>query len=410
MKAQPIVDYLSANGAKLLRDAQGAIALPSISPSLPGKEYSAQLWDWDTLWSSIALFRLADLQGDPAFHDRLTRHVKGSLLTFLAHQTPEGRIPLVIFPVTPPNVGLRLDAPNHQNQAKPVFAQLALLLADRTGGVEFLRPHFDRLLRFYDSWYLANMSKAGLFVWGDDVCIGNDNDPTTYGRPYFSSANLLLNCLFYQELGAAMTLARRLGRSQAEQDGLAARRQSLGDAIQRNCWDERDAFYYTADIQVVDRRSELLPGLPQGMSTSWQALPLRIQTFTGFLPLWCGLATPAQAERLLARNWFADDRLRGAWGVRSLGRLEPMYSMAASSNPSNWLGPVWIIASYLVWKGLVAYGYTRAADALATSTVRLLNKSLAETGSLNEYYDPDTGAALSHQGFMDWDMLVLEMI
>ncbi len=394
----------------MLREPQGAIALPSISPSLPGKEYSAQLWDWDTLWTSTALFKLADFMADPAFSARLTRHVEGSLLTFFQHQRREGRIPLVINPVMPPDGGLRMDAPNHQNQAKPVFGQLALLLADRTGSAEFLRPHFEPLLRFYESWYLGNMSKPGLFVWGDDVCIGNDNDPTTYGRPYFSSANLLLNCLFYQDLGAALTLAQRLGRPAAEQASLAARRQALGDAIQRHCWDERDAFYYTADVQVVDRRSELLPGIPQGMATSWQVLPLRIQTFTGFLPLWCGLASPAQAARLLERNWFADDRLRGAWGVRSLGRQEPMYSMVASGNPSNWLGPVWIIANYFVWKGLVAYGQTQAADALASDTVRLLVKSLAETGSLNEYYHPDTGAALSHPGFMDWDMLVLEMI
>jgi len=29
---------------------------------------------------------------------------------------------------------------------------------------------------------------------------------------------------------------------------------------------------------------------------------------------------------------------------------------------------------------------------------------------LNEYYHPDTGTALSHKGFMDWNLLVLEMI
>jgi len=408
--ARPIVEYLAVNGAKLLRNPQGAIALPSVSPSLPGKEYSAQLWDWDTLWTSVALFRLADITDDSAFLAQVTRHVTGSLLTFLAHQTPEGRIPLVINPEMPSNEGLRFDAPNHQNQAKPVFAQLALLIADRTGTTEFLRPCFAGLLRFYDSWYLGNLSQAGLLVWGDDVCIGNDNDPTTYGRPFFSSANLLLNCLFYQDLGAAAILAARMERPPAEQQQIAARRLALGKAIQRHCWDPRDAFYYTVDVQVADRRSELLPGIPQGMATDWSTVPLRIQTFTGFLPLWCGLATPDQAAQLLARNWFADDRLRAQWGVRSLGRHETMYSLVASGNPSNWLGPVWIIASYLVWKGLVAYGEQRAADALATATVRLLAKSLAETGSLNEYYHPDTGAALSHHGFMDWDMLVLEMI
>jgi hypothetical protein len=35
---------------------------------------------------------------------------------------------------------------------------------------------------------------------------------------------------------------------------------------------------------------------------------------------------------------------------------------------------------------------------------------LAANGSLNEYYHPDTGLALSHKGFMDWNLLVLEMM
>lgn len=35
---------------------------------------------------------------------------------------------------------------------------------------------------------------------------------------------------------------------------------------------------------------------------------------------------------------------------------------------------------------------------------------LDTNGSLNEYYHPDTGAALSHKGFIDWNLLVMEMI
>ncbi len=74
--------------------------------------------------------------------------------------------------------------------------------------------------------------------------------------------------------------------------------------------------------------------------------------FTGFLPLWCGIASQEQAAELVKINYVADDRLRARWGVRSLSSRETMYSMAFSSNPSNWLGPVWIIENYVVWKGL----------------------------------------------------------
>jgi putative isomerase len=87
-----------------------------------------------------------------------------------------------------------------------------------------------------------------------------------------------------------------------------------------------------------------------------------------------------------------------------------MYSLAFSSNPSNWLGPVWIIVNYLVWKGLVDYGYAAEAHELASVTVRMLAVDLKRRGSLNEYYHPDTGASLSHAGFLDWNLLVAEMM
>lgn len=160
----------------------------------------------------------------------------------------------------------------------------------------------------------------------------------------------------------------------------------------------------------MDRRAELIPTVKRGMAMSWQALPLRIQTFTGFLPLWCGIADGEHAAALVRANYLADDRFRAEFGVRSLTSREAMYSMDFSSNPSNWLGPVWIIVNYFVWKGLTKAGFHHEADALRDKTVRLLAGDLDANGSLNEYYHPDTGAALSHKGFMDWNLLVLEML
>lgn len=405
---QQLIAYFSVNAAKLLRPPEGWLKYPSIAPSLPGKAYSAQLWDWDTLWTSRGLFRLANLTGNRDLHGQISDHVKGSLLNFLDHQSADGRIP---FLMTADDEVPRLskgNVPDYANQAKPVLSQLALLASEETGSAQWVAPVFDRLLRFYDSWARHNQHSSGLFVWGDDVSIGNDNDPTTFGRPFFSSANLLLNCLFYQDLKAAETLAKQLGRK--EQMDIAQRRDALGSAIQRECWDPRDAFYYTADVQCKDRRSELIPGVPQGMSMSWSTLPLRVQVFTGFLPLWCGLATSEQAKLLVQRNYIADDRLRSNYGVRSLSRLETMYSMARSGNPSNWLGPIWIIVNYLAWQGLDAYGFSGLANDLADKTIDLLATGFARDGSLNEYYHPDTGASLSHEGFMDWNLLVLEML
>ena len=407
--ADALIQYFAAVAPQLLRAPAGILKHPSVAPSLPGKEYSTNLWDWDTLWTSQGLFRLAEMQHDEPFRQKLCDHVSGSLLNFLEHASPGGQIPIMMTAEDPDPFRILGANSTSRNQAKPVFGQLALLASNQRGDAQWLAPHFDAILRFYDSWDQHNSSPIGLLVWGDDVAIGNDNDPTTFGRPFFSSANLLLNCLFYQDLLASAELARRLSRP-ADHDRLSRQAEELAHRVQKFCWDPRDSYYYTVDVQCIDRRAELIRTVPRGMDMSWSCLPMRIQMFTGFLPLWCGIAPLENAQQLIAANYLADDRLCAPWGVRSLSARESMYSMAFSSNPSNWLGPVWIIVNYFAWKALQRYGYKKEADALAGKTLLLLASDLKANGSLNEYYHPDTGAALSHKGFIDWNLLVLEMI
>ncbi|HKV82247.1 MAG TPA: trehalase family glycosidase [Candidatus Sulfotelmatobacter sp.] len=404
-----LLQYFAECAPKLLRGPAGILKHPSVAPSLPGKAYSTNLWDWDTLWTSQGLFRLAALLHDDQFKQKLCEHVSGSLLNFLEHASPGGQIPIMMTPDDPDPLRTPGKNSTARNQAKPIFGQLALLACDHRGQANWLKPHFDAILHFYDSWIGHNSSSIGLLVWGDDVAIGDDNDPATFGRPFFSSANLLLNCLFYQDLLASAELARRLGRP-ADHDRLSSQAKDLAQRIQTFCWDPRDSYYYTVDVQCVDRRRELIPTVPRGMDMCWRCLPMRIQMFTGFLPLWCGIAPQQNAEKLVSTNYLADDRLRARWGARSLSARETMYSLEFSSNPSNWLGPVWIIVNYFVWRGLRRYGYKKEANALADKTLLLLSMDLEANGSLNEYYHPDTGAALSHKGFIDWNLLVLEMI
>jgi putative isomerase len=41
--------------------------------------------------------------------------------------------------------------------------------------------------------------------------------------------------------------------------------------------------------------------------------------------------------------------------------------------------------------------------------MKLLAADLAN-GALKEYYQPEIGKALSRKGFMDWNLLVMEMV
>lgn len=407
--ARKLIDYFAGNARLLLREPGGYLKYPSISPSLPKSQYSTEQWDWDTMWTVRGLFHVARLTRDATLRKGIADHARGALANFFDHQSKEGRIPMLITVENPDPLGcLKGERPNPRNQAKPVLAQLALMVADETGEIGWFEPWFDNLLRFYESWTQDNLTPSGLLVWGNDVAIGNDNDPTTFGRPEFSSANLLLNCLYYNDLKAAAEIAKRLGKADWQKT-FTDRLEPLATAMLAQNWDPRDRFFYTADVQCKDRRAELIPDIPRGMDMHWQTIPLRIQTFTGFLPLWCGLATKEQAEAL--RGHFLDPRtFYSKAGVRTVSAAETMYDLRASTNPSNWLGPVWIVSNYFVWRGLKNYGFTAEAADLSARTVRLLSDDLTASGSLNEYYHPDTAMALSHKGFMNWNLLVLEMI
>jgi putative isomerase len=408
-RGDSLLRYFAECAPRMLRAPDGVLKHPSIAQTIPGNEYSTQLWDWDTLWTSQGLFRVAELKHDESLKEQLFKHVSGSLLNFLEHASPSGQIPIMMTADNADAFRIVAKSDTSRNQAKPVFGQLGLLASDQRGDVQWLEPYFNTILRFYDSWVKDNSSPIGLLVWGDDVAIGDDNDPTTFGRPFFSSANLLLNCLYYQDLLASAELAKRMGRP-IDEVRLSSQARELAKRIQACCWDPRDSYFYTADVQCIDRRAELIPTVSRGMEMSWKCLPTRIQMFTGFLPLWCGIASQENAQKLVSANYLADDRLRAQWGARSLSSMETMYSLERSSNPSNWLGPIWIIVNYFVWKALRRYGFKNEADALADKTILLLSRDLEINGSLNEYYHPDTGAALSHKGYITWNLLVLEMI
>ena len=105
-----------------------------------------------------------------------------------------------------------------------------------------------------------------------------------------------------------------------------------------------------------------------------------------------------------------EKEMMAEYGVRSLASNEPMYNLEKSSNPSNWLGAIWTIASYCVWKGMKNYGFNKDAEKLRKKTVRLLGKNILEKGATFESYHPDTGAPNLYPGFLSWNLLGFEMI
>jgi putative isomerase len=121
-----------------------------------------------------------------------------------------------------------------------------------------------------------------------------------------------------------------------------------------------------------------------------------------------GIATKEEAEAL--RRFYHNKEAFGTdYGITTLDKREKMFNLEATNNPSNWLGPIWLVANYCVFKGMLNYGFTGEAKELCEKSVRLLERDIEKTGSMHEYYDPFTGEPVMNGGFINWNALVLNM-
>ena len=127
------------------------------------------------------------------------------------------------------------------------------------------------------------------------------------------------------------------------------------------------------------------------------------------LPFWAGLGTQEQFDAFL-KNHFTPERLWSDHGIRSLSKDEPMYAPEVPrGNPSNWLGPIWLVANFIVWEMLNTRGRGELASRLADNVTRTLDEDLAANGRFHEYYSPESCRGVCNPGFMSWNALAALM-
>ena len=127
------------------------------------------------------------------------------------------------------------------------------------------------------------------------------------------------------------------------------------------------------------------------------------------MAMWAGIATAGEAKEMVLRHYKDTLSFNAPAGIRTLSPQEKMYNVKASGNPSSWQGPVWINVNYLVFRGLVRYGFVSEARELAEKTILLLGRDYERFGALHEYYLPDNGEPVLNKGFQNWNLLVLNM-
>ncbi|MDD3155019.1 MAG: trehalase family glycosidase [Victivallaceae bacterium] len=410
MRKQLLLEYFRKYTCRMFNAPSGCLKREFLDP---GGAYSGSLWDWDSYWATVALLGIARryLRGrERADSEAETlRYAKGSLLNFFDHQAEDGSMPILIINRFPDFFETRDP---RQNIGKPVHAQFAALLApygvfdeaEKTMILSGLRRLADCRIRRSQSM------PTGLFVWNTDAAIGVDDDPSTWGRPHNSSANIYLNSLIYADFSAAALLAGQWG-DPANQKWFSEQAAALKKAIRKYCFDRRDQLYYSVDVNCkVDRPhlGDLI--LNANLDAFWHVLPLKVGSWCSLLPMWAKVATPAEAKAMVSGHLTNPERFWSPYGVRTLAADEVMYSPEVRrGNPSNWLGPIWIISNYMVWRALKQYHFTAEARELSENTLNLLSRDYQKNKYLHEYYSPASGRGICGPRFINWNLLALLM-
>jgi len=295
--------------------------------------------------------------------------------------------------------GPYLDATNFTRGAfttsAPWYSYENWNLYRATGDRTFLRDAYESGTAFY-TWWLNNRDQDddGLAEWGGHAVLESVRDanvalwhdvgwPSNFEAPE-------LNAMLVKEAEALAKMAAALG------DSTGARRwrqeaEARTEAIQETFWDEETGFFY-----YVDREDHGF--------TFDEPNDLKRREITGFIPLWAGTATDAQAERLVEEHLTDSTAFWRPYGVPSLSASDPYY------DPQGyWNGPVWVEWQFLLVRGLQNYGYRAEARALSDRVFENVIHHLKTTHTFWEFYSPDTRWAGHHQTYI-WTGLVARMV
>lgn len=275
----------------------------------------------------------------------------------------------------------------------PVGSRMVYEIYRRYGERWLLDEVFDTLLT-WNRWWIAHRQSAdhGLLAWGSDpfepitgnywelngvnerfggaLESGLDNSPMYDDIPFDTTRHQLmladvgLNSLYIMDCRALAEIAEVLGKT----DEVAELSTRAAD--------------YTARLQTLWHEET---GLFLNRRTDTGAWSHRIAP-TNFYPLIAGVATQAQAERMMAEHFYNPDEFWGDWIMPSIARNDPAYP-----DQDYWRGRIWAPMNFLVYLGLCNYDLPQARQDLVAKSTALLLKEWREHGHVHENYSGDTG-------------------
>jgi hypothetical protein len=197
----------------------------------------------------------------------------------------------------------------------------------------------------------------------------------------FLAQDILFNAILFRADEDLRSLAISLGEPTHEIDEYLNRVKSNFNA---RFWQEDVGLYYDYDVRARK--------------------PIPVNTASTFLPLFAGVPSKEQAQRLIEEHLLNPAEYAPSGDVRhwvtTTAKTERTWEARR-----YWRGPVWIIMNWFVMEGLKRYDYGDLVETIRQDTL-----SLIEAGGFREYYDARDGSGCGSTDFSWSAALTLELM
>ncbi len=354
--------------------------------------------------------------GGQVFHESLSmlayvymdpQGAMNSQRVFMERQHPDGYINYRTGPylneTIPENGQLTTSAPwfNWENWeiyklTKDLPARLTSASAERAGqaGKKFLEDAYKSGRKLFE-YFMKNRdsNNDGLCEWGGNGVLECVRDGLVavwdkVGDPSNFDA-VDLNLMLVKEAKSLEKMANELGLTD-EAKSFKKNYEKRTALINKYMWDPETKFYYNIN---KDNHS----------FTFKKKNDLKRKEIIAFLALWAGVANKDQAKELIKHLTNKKEFWR-RFGVPSLSADDSYY------NPIGyWNGPVWTQWQYLVFRGLIDYGYKKEAKELVKKVLKNVDYQLRTNHWFWEFYSSDDLQAGWNKTYI-WAGIIAKML
>lgn len=328
------------------------------------------VWSWDSWKQAVAL---------SYFEPRLAQD---NIVCLFDYQDAQGMVPDCIYSDKKEN--------NLRDTKPPLAAWAVWEVYQRSGDKTFLQKMYPALLRYHHWWYAnRDHNKNGLCEYGStdgtriaaawesgmdnavrfDSAVMQQNNEQAWS---LNQESVDLNAYLCKEKMFLSAIAAALG-NKSEAMTWKQQADTLANRVNAQFFHPQKGFYY-------DKRIDTGGFIP-------------VEGTEGWIPLWAGIATPAQAKAV--QQMMVD--------TTKFNTTLPLPGLAADHpkfDPLNgyWRGPVWLDQFYFGIEGLRNYGYQHLADTFMHKLFQGAEGLLTD-GPVRENYHPLTGQGLNARNF-----------